>query len=288
MIRALPDFAVIGAMRSGTTSLDSLLRQVPGLCMSRIKEPDYFIAELNHRKGPAWYASLFADHAKICGEVSPNYTSADRFPGVAARLHAAAPHAKLVYLVRDPVERVRSHYQHTWLKDSTTPAPADICDSETGQHILEASRYFRQIEPFLEWFPRERILVVESDDLRAQPTETLRRICVFIDERLGELDFSAIDTRERNSSKEVAAVPAWWVSTMRAVDVRMPALAGNIRAHVPRPFLRAVRGAVAQTTPLRQPPLFPPEVLERVKRELVGDALRFREFAGRAFADWSV
>ena len=153
--RPLPDFVVIGALRAGTTTLYSLLSQVPGICLSMIKETDFFIAELNYRHGPDWYAGLFRQPEMVCGDISPNYSTSDRFPGVAARLKKHAPHAKIIYIVRDPVERARSHYQHTWLKGDAIEAPGAFLDTPVGHHILSASRYCEQVSSFVDAFGEE-------------------------------------------------------------------------------------------------------------------------------------
>jgi hypothetical protein len=62
---------IIGAMKSGTSSLHHYLRQHPEICMSSAKEPNFFIEAGNFSKGLDWYRSMFADHTKICGEASP-------------------------------------------------------------------------------------------------------------------------------------------------------------------------------------------------------------------------
>ena len=100
-----PDFIIIGAMRAGTTALADLLSRHPEIGMSRLKETDYFIAEKNFSRGPVWYQSLFPMDRPIRGEASPNYAKSDVFAGVPQRIHAARPDVRLIYIVRDPVER---------------------------------------------------------------------------------------------------------------------------------------------------------------------------------------
>ncbi|HAF81134.1 MAG TPA: hypothetical protein DCG66_08990, partial [Brevundimonas sp.] len=92
-MKPLPDFVVVGGLRTGTTTLYSLLTQVPSICMTEFKEPDFFLTDGSMSKGLDWYADLFSDPDKVCGEVSPNYSSVDRFPGVAERIHSVSPGA---------------------------------------------------------------------------------------------------------------------------------------------------------------------------------------------------
>ncbi|MEM6549716.1 MAG: sulfotransferase domain-containing protein [Pseudomonadota bacterium] len=288
MTRQLPDFVVVGALRAGTTTLYSLLGQVEGICVSDIKETDYFIAELNHKKGYDWYRGLFRDPTKICGDVSPNYSTSDRFPGVAERLKAASPGVKIVYVVRDPVDRARSHYQHTWLKDEQIAAPDQLCETAQGRHIIEASMYYRQIAPFAACFPREQIMIVDFDDLRTDPHGVLRRVVDFVGAGISEAALAAIDTSPQNSSKDLAALPGWWLHARRSLETRSPALFRAIRAMVPSGVLSSLRKAMATATPDRKPPTFSSDVISRVEREVAEDAAQFRQFSGKNFPNWSV
>ena len=114
----LPTFFVIGAAKSGTTSLHYYLDQHPDVHMSREKEPNYF--SFAHRPGGPKhvirdrraYKALFDSPAPVRGEASVTYSFWPHPPDVAERIHAAVPDAKFVYVVRDPVERTLSHYRH--------------------------------------------------------------------------------------------------------------------------------------------------------------------------------
>src|SRR5688572_24468381 len=110
----LPNFFIIGAMKAGTTSLWQYLRRHPEIFMSKLKEPGYFTEELRWDQGIEWYRSLFDDagSARAVGEASTSYTKWPRFAGIPARMHALVPEARLIYLVRDPGDRIRSHYIH--------------------------------------------------------------------------------------------------------------------------------------------------------------------------------
>ena len=172
----LPNLIVIGGMKCGTSSLHAYLRRHPQIYMSAEKELDFFIEDRQWRRGRDWYASQFRD-APIRGEASPNYTARARFPGVPERMHALIPEARLVYLVRDPVERVISHWIHnTSHEGESRPIDAAI----RGSSYVERSQYWRQLEAYLRFYPADRILVVDSDDLRYRRSETMRRVFLFL------------------------------------------------------------------------------------------------------------
>src|SRR5687767_4299497 len=98
---ALPNLVVIGGLKCGTTSLHHYLNLHPEVEMSRPKELNFFVAELNWPLGPEWYASHFSGGTSVRGESSPHYTNRPRFEGVAERMRSVLTDARLVYMVRD-------------------------------------------------------------------------------------------------------------------------------------------------------------------------------------------
>src|SRR5437016_1007207 len=108
----MPSFIVIGAQKAGTTSLDSYLRTHPQVAMSSVKETNFFVEERAWGKGRRWYEGLFdaAGTATAVGEASPTYSMFPLFAGVPERMARLLPEARLIYLVRDPIERIRSAY----------------------------------------------------------------------------------------------------------------------------------------------------------------------------------
>jgi hypothetical protein len=113
----LPTFVVIGAMKAGTVSLRHFLDEHPGVFLGRggmFGEPNFFIAEHNWPRGRGRYESLFggAARADAIGECSPSYSMAHVYRGVPGRMAQVVPGARLVYVVRDPIARMRSMYMH--------------------------------------------------------------------------------------------------------------------------------------------------------------------------------
>lgn len=176
----MPNFVVIGAQKAATTSLYLYLKAHPQVAMSSVKETDFFVEERSWSRGRQWYESLFdgAGTATAVGEASPTYTMFPLFAGVPERMAHVLPGARLIYLVRDPIERMRSAYVHAlWEGTETRP----IATALTGHApYVDHSRYAMQIEQYLRYFDRDRLLVLVAEDLRDDRRAAFRRVLEFI------------------------------------------------------------------------------------------------------------
>ncbi len=113
---ALPDFLIIGAMKCGTSTLAAQLAHQDGIFVTTPKEPNFFSDDAVHAKGLDWYRSLFGPAAPgdLLGEASTHYTKRPIHPDTLARLIPVLPAPRLVYMIRDPMDRIVSHYIHEW------------------------------------------------------------------------------------------------------------------------------------------------------------------------------
>lgn len=273
----LPDFIVIGAMKCGTTTLYRHLAQNPAIGMSKDKETDFFIAEKNFGLGTGWYARQFDPRKPLHGEASPNYTKADAFPGVPARIRAFCPDVRLVYVVRDPVERTVSQYRHSWTLGDITVAPTGLPGTHEYDHLLSVSRYGRQLAAYLEHFPPEAILVVDFDDLRRDPETTMARVHAHIG---APGPFRGSDAAH-NSHEELSRVPA---PLLRMAQSRPGRAVLRLIDRDMRDRLRRL----AAHGKARSPAPFPAPLKARIAEELREDIDRFRALTGHRFADWNV
>jgi len=274
--KILPDFIVIGAMKSGTTTLDRQLRAHPEIGMSRDKETDFFIAEKQFARGLDWYGGQF-DPARSChGEASPNYTKNDVFKGVPERIKAVCPEVKLVYIVRDPVDRAISQYRHSWTMGDITMDPAAFAQSREWDHVLAASRYAAQLEGYLLHFDDAAILVLDFDELVAAPQTAMDRLYAVLG-----VPSHPVAAEAHNDNAELSRVPA---PLLRLAQSPLGRAANRVVSREARDRVRRLmaRGQA------RTPPPFPDEVLSRIRDTLAPDAGRFRSLTGQSFASWSV
>lgn len=178
MSETKPDFIIIGAMKCGTTSLHYYLRNHPDIYMPREKELDFFGGANNYEKGVSWYTSKFKSQYLLNGEASPNYTKVHLFEGVPEKMYRLLPNVKLIYLYRDPIDRAYSHYLHS-LSTRREKKNLENALTENSNYIL-TSRYYWQLEQFLKYYPLDQFLILNSDQLRKNRKNALKKIYDFL------------------------------------------------------------------------------------------------------------
>ena len=195
----MPDFLIIGAQKSGTTSALHYLSQHPQIQVAPQKEVHYF--DLYYSQGLSWYQRQFpeSDPETLTGEASPYYIL---HPDVPRRVAADFPQIKLIALLRNPVERAISHYYHA-IKEGleTLPLEQALAQEPTRlageaqklednphyhsyayQHhsYLTRGYYLQQLQRWWAYFPKPQLLILHSNDLYHQPQTTLNRILDFL------------------------------------------------------------------------------------------------------------
>ena len=177
---ARPHFIIIGAMKSATSSLHEQLGAQPGIFVTDPKEPCFFSNDAVFARGFDWYQSLFASAAAddLCGESSTHYTKLPTYPETVERLHSHLPDARLIYVMRDPIDRLVSHYMHLWTARDIDCSINEALRIEPS--LVDYSRYAYQLEPYLQAYGSEQILPVFFERLRLEPRDELERIARFI------------------------------------------------------------------------------------------------------------
>lgn len=177
--RRKPNLFIIGAMKSGTTSLHEYLNTHPQIAMSQDKEPGYFVQELTLHRGLGWYLDLFPTDERFAyiGESSTHYTKLPIYQGVPQRLYEFNPDARLLYIMRNPIDRMISHYWHS---------VRDVHHGGERLPILKAvqkrpdyiafSNYAAQLRPYIDRFGRQSLYTLTFECLIADPQRELNRI----------------------------------------------------------------------------------------------------------------
>ncbi len=209
---ALPDFLIIGAQKSGTTFLYRMLGPHPHVRRANLKEIHYF--DHNFDKSLEWYKSHFPpprnknDQHTVTGEASPYYIAHSLAP---ERVAKTIPQAKLIALLRNPVDRAFSHYHFAVRKGREHLSFEEALDAE--EERLQAYRerisakqgywpavpgrnsylargvYVDQIQKWHEFFDREQLLVLKSEDYFSDPPDTLKTALDFLELPAWEPEF---------------------------------------------------------------------------------------------------
>ena len=199
----LPNFLIIGAMRSGTTSLFSALAAHPEVFGAPGKELRFF--DLNYERGPDWYSGRFQGcEGKVAiGEASQTYMYD---PVSLDRMAADLPDARLIAILRDPVGRAYSHY---WLNRSRGREPLsfeEALEAEAARlknpaaterffySYVDRGHYKTQLDRVSSLYERSALHVVLFDDLCDRPLETFQNVCRFLGIEEGTSP-STLDTR---------------------------------------------------------------------------------------------
>jgi hypothetical protein len=280
---ALPNLVIIGGLKCGTTSLHHYLGLHPEIQMSRPKELNFFVAELNWDLGLDWYASRFDDRYRVRGESSPHYTNMPRFEGVAERIREhLGPDVKLIYMVRDPIKRIQSHWVHaTGAGYEARPLEPTLSASDSA--YVHRSQYWLQLQPFLELFEHDQIEVYSQEELQRDRAETMRQAFRFagVDESFTSEQFDR--EWERSSAKQG--------DKYRLMErmIKLPGLRSFDRNfdRVPESMRWMIEKIVHDP---EKPPAPKPEIdgelLETLRGRFREDVAALQRFAGREFPGW--
>ena len=169
----------LGGMRCGSTAFRDYLQQHPQVCMHQSKDPHYFSSDKVWNQGLDDYLAGWSDYDKskhsIALESSTHYTKRPVYPKSAERMATMGMDVRLVYSVRDPIDRVESHMIHNAGKGYFDPDNKQQRE-ETLLQAINVSNYEYQISPYERYFPPERIKVITTESLLSDPERILAQL----------------------------------------------------------------------------------------------------------------
>jgi hypothetical protein len=277
-----PNLIIIGAAKCGTNSLHRYLGCHPEVYMSEPKELRFFTK--NWHRGLLWYESKFPVDYPVRGESSPQYTVYPMITGTPGRMHSVIPDAKLIYLVRDPIDRVVSAYlERLGQFREDRELETILARFEKSRHAhnqyIHGSKYFRQMEQYLVHYDASRILVITLESLKAARAATLERVFRFlgVDERFRTDGFDVVwnqGSRKRRKS--------WFGRLIYPYSVRKALHNGKI----PYPVVKAYKRVVYLTgRPIVRPSLSS-DMIDRLMTTFRDDVRKLRVLTGESFAEW--
>ena len=278
----LPNLIIIGGLKCGTTSLHHYLGLHPEINMSKPKELNFFVEELNWDLGLDWYRGRFDDRHPVRGESSPHYTNLPRYTGVAERIREHCPEAKLLYMVRDPISRILSHWRHgTGAGYETRPMEEVL--TRDDQTYVTRSMYWQQLQPYIEQFDRAQIEIITQEELQTDRKGTMRKAFRFagVDEDFTSEQFdreweksTAKESDQYQLMEKLIKLPGF-----RSFDRNFDRLPERMRWMVEK----VVHDPDAPSAPK---PELPDPIRDRLLSLYGEDVAALQEFAGREFQGW--
>jgi hypothetical protein len=265
----LPDFIIIGTMKGGTSSLYHYLASHRDVVPSSVKETNFFKTDGDFSKGMDWYGGLFTGNGSLAFEASPNYSKRHIFPSVPERMHSVLPDIRLIYVLRDPVDRMVSHYVHNYSHGRESRSFSEAV-KKRDRNYIKTSKYFYQLEAFLEYYPAARILLVQSEQMYRNTPEVLGEVAGFLGIS-NTFDRSSIEKRFHQSRDKKRRSR---LETVLCRKTNNPELLSIIRKFT-RPFRKSIVRPVVSAGDR--------EVLAEI---ISPDIEKLRRFTGMNFGGW--
>src|ERR687889_732202 len=291
----MPNFLIIGAMKSGTTALYYYLEQHPEIYMSPVKEPNFFSSQEQENAADTvthigTYQHLFrgASGKKAIGEASHSYLYE---PGAAAEIRRYLPEARLIAILRNPIDRAYSHFLHmvrsgTERLDAFAQAfqeerVAGLSEGPTFKDYIGRGLYYDQLKRYFGMFPREQVRVYLYEDLSSAPISTVQDAFRFL-----RVDASFVP--DVSLRRNVSGSPKY--KALDGLLRRQSRIKHAAKVHLPARMRWRLSKAFddLKTRNLVTPPPLKPEV----RRQLLGlyreDILQVQELIHRDLSGWLV
>ena len=308
----LPDFFIIGAAKSGTSNLHSILTKHPNVFMPTPKEPEFFARDDLYNKGIEAYAGNFyeARPDQIVGEASTIYTLSPFFPETAKRIRYHTPNAKFIYIIREPVTRSFSYYKQIIRNyqresgsyevnrtfeeflDNKHAAPRDRVFASFDEHLpdhpdlcIAGSDYLYQINKYLEVFDIEKFHFIKFEDFIRNEAKELKKITAFLGiDPLPPEAFS--EERWQNISDDYFAQ----ASDLRKVQMLSRTLgpAWEVRRALPKSFRSLLKEKFLQYSSRKSaaPQRMKPETMDVLSTRLLKDIDKLQGVTGLDLSSW--
>lgn len=284
-----PNLFIIGSMKSGTTSLHNYLSCHPDIYMADEKEPGYFVKELAFDEGPEWYMKLFEKapaNVKYIGESSTHYTKLPTFKNAADRMYDYSPHAKLIYIMRDPVKRAISHY---WFNTATSGRQynkkfilenRDMWTAITNEpEYIAYGDYAMQLQPYIDLYGLDNIYTLTFEELIENPYLEVTKIFKW-------LSLRSLKQEEFKFEKFNATPKEFDKAKGKGIlhRLRNNNLWNTLSPYIPRSFRKALRNLAVKKVKMED--ASEPKVQEYLSRLYIPKIQELSSILNREFPEW--
>ncbi|XVV09285.1 sulfotransferase family protein [Actinoplanes sp. CA-131856] len=299
----LPDFLIAGVPKAGTTALHAALVQHPDLFLPAVKEPKFFLSDgpppttggpgdVQTYQEHVWrqeeYEALFAPAppSATLGEATPFYLYDLK---AHERIKALIPSARLIILLRDPVDRAHSNWTHLWNAglepeaDFLTACRAEEARKAAGWaafwHYVSLGKYGEQVRHLYEHFPREQVLLMRYRELKDDPAAALDRVCSFLGVATGVLTSIPKENVNRHVVED---------DDLNRILRYLLRTGGTFGHHFPVPLRLAARGPLLTLLHRKKGtrPVTTPQERAALLPSFVDDIALLSEVTGESYDDW--
>jgi hypothetical protein len=271
-------FLMIGAMKSGTTSLFEAIVSHPQVHEPTVKEPEDLTSDaVLSEPGFSRYLKIFsgAPEGAWCGEASTAYTKLPEYSGAAERAKIIfGPDVKLVFIGRDPVSRLRSHYRHEVAKGTLSGSLAEALVRFPA--LRDVSRYDRQLAPWRKTFGDKALLVLQYSDYVANPRAVVERVWAHLG-----LDPAGLDAGAHRNASAGKRVPKGIVRSFVQSDF----YARGIRTLLPYGLRQRVKALLVPKGQKQFADTLSPDAEATLRAELSAACRDFEALASRSAGD---
>jgi hypothetical protein len=273
-----PDFLLIGAPKAGSTSLWCYLRQHPSIYVPDLKEPNFFCDKGGHYPDWDWYDAHFADAApdQVTGEASVAYSLVERNPNTPNRIADHLPAVRLLYIVRHPLERIESAWQHHIYKHNDVPRDFGVA-VRTFRALVEGTLYMRNLNRYRELLPDDQIMVLFLSDLAERPEVVLTDCDAFLGVDPETRPPPTLDPKNQTAGKTVVPSTVEWLRT-RGLSTLSAPVPSALKAPI-KQWLRE---------PLPDRPDWPPAAYRHALDQLRDDVEALLSYAGKPPDFWDL
>ena len=279
MSKPRPNLFIIGAMKSGTSSLHVYLDNHPQIFMCKPKEPMFFSRESNWSKGEKEYLELFASarDAMIIGDSSTEYSKAPKYSGVPERIAQFNPEARFIYIMRDPVKRVISQYWHMAQKynERRDMLTAIKEDSE----YIAISHYAMQLSLYFKVFGRDKVAILTLEELRKNTVNVVKKLF----EWLGvDSSFTPLNLNQREN---ITPSNVLWQEHIVFYHLRRASCLKPVKSLIPQPMLSLAKKASGRYIDSNSVSV--DSVVDFLKPIQTEQVAALSEMLGRDFPEWT-
>jgi hypothetical protein len=300
---SLPDFLIAGVPKAGTTALHAALVGHPELFLPSVKEPKFFLSDgppptvggpgdVQTYQEHVWrrpdYEALFgpAPVGTLRGEATPFYLY-DR--DAHERIAKLVPDVKLIFLLRDPVDRAHSNWTHLWVAGLEEKADfLEACHAEPGRkdarwadfwHYISLGKYGEQLQHLYRHVNRDQVLLLRYRELKDDPARTLDKVCAFLGVRTGLLTAIPKENVNRHYVEDN--------DVNRALRALLRA-GGNVGHRFPVPLRLAARGPLLTLLHRKKGnrPVTTPEERAELLPYFADDIALLQDVTGERYDDW--